>query len=307
MSGRRSFGRKDLLRSIAYIDAGTFAKYGTDSERSPVVIAGGSALILTGMTSRTTTHDMDILDCPPEAMEAISLDGLANLDVNVYINNVPYNYEDRLVTVVPGASLSFKVLSREDMAVMKLYGYAFRGNDRQDLESEAFLDGLDWNLLDELIYGADEAYASQTSSTTYERLVDSYGDYRRSYDPRMSGEGLEEDIRKRHEVTHQRAVVGRLTEGNYLAGGSPDKLTVVRYTWGGATIFMVPADEVQSDVTLEEICKDTDGIRLSQVDLVKMVDSGTIQKVAPSTMAVALIPKPSYPLGQDLRGAETAD
>ena len=64
-----------------------------------------------------------------------------------YCNQMPFNYEDRLIPLDIGARfIRCFTPSLEDLAVMKLY--AFRPNDIIDLHSQAFVDRLDWGLLE---------------------------------------------------------------------------------------------------------------------------------------------------------------
>ena len=62
---------------------------------------------------------------------------------------------------------------------MKLYGW--RPNDIADLTSKSFLDRVDWDLLDRLVYGDDEARASALTPRRYEEMVSIYEEYRKEY------------------------------------------------------------------------------------------------------------------------------
>ena len=65
----------------------------------------------------------------------------------------------------------------EDLAVMKLY--AFRPNDIIDLHSQAFVDRLDWGLLERLIFDEREALASSPSERSYQEMVCAYRQYKK--------------------------------------------------------------------------------------------------------------------------------
>lgn len=52
---------------------------------------------------------------------------------------------------------------------MKLYAY--RPNDIVDLHSQAFVDRLDWGLLERLIFDEGEALASSPSERSYQEMV----------------------------------------------------------------------------------------------------------------------------------------
>ncbi|MFR7749577.1 MAG: DUF6036 family nucleotidyltransferase [Collinsella sp.] len=59
---------------------------------------------------------------------------------------------------------------------MKLY--ACRPNDIIDLHSQAFVDRLDWGLLERLIFDEGEALASSPSDS-YQEMVCAYSQYKR--------------------------------------------------------------------------------------------------------------------------------
>lgn len=102
--------------------------------------------------------------------------------VSAYADEIPYNFEDRLVDIeLETKAVIFKTPSPEDLAVMKLY--AWRPNDIADLTSPSFLEKLDWNLLDQLVHDKNEAQASALSMRRYREMVDTYERYREEYRP----------------------------------------------------------------------------------------------------------------------------
>lgn len=62
---------------------------------------------------------------------------------------------------------------------MKLFGW--RPNDRQDLESPAMLEAIDWGKLNRLVFSPDEAMASALSPRRYREMVSIYEDYGRRH------------------------------------------------------------------------------------------------------------------------------
>lgn len=58
-----------------------------------MIVVGGSGLILLGTISRAT-QDIDAIDASPEIQHLLAKYD-ANLRVSTYINNFPYNFEDR--------------------------------------------------------------------------------------------------------------------------------------------------------------------------------------------------------------------
>ena len=95
-----------------------------------------------------------------------------------YCNQMPFNYEDRLIPLEIGARfIRYFTPSLEDLAVMKLYAY--RPNDIVDLHSRAFIDRLDWDLLELLIFDEGEALASSPSERSYQEMVCAYRQYKK--------------------------------------------------------------------------------------------------------------------------------
>ena len=95
-----------------------------------------------------------------------------------YCNQMPFNYEDRLIPLYIGARfIRYFTPSLEDLAVMKLYAY--RPNDIVDLHSRAFIDRLDWDLLERLIFDEGEALASSPSERSYQEMVWAYRQYKK--------------------------------------------------------------------------------------------------------------------------------
>lgn len=108
----REYGAAEVLRELREIDMATYLRHGDPAADAPVVIVGGSALILAGLTQRNTTHDVDVLTAPAAAREAIAESHMANQDVAAWSDNIPYNYEDRLREIdLPGLALRFAMPS----------------------------------------------------------------------------------------------------------------------------------------------------------------------------------------------------
>ena len=65
-----------------------------NNDRYQMVIVGGSAFILLGKLTRAT-HDINALSVPKELYSLLGKYDL-NTDVEAYIDNFPYNFQDRL-------------------------------------------------------------------------------------------------------------------------------------------------------------------------------------------------------------------
>lgn len=154
--------------------------------RYPVVIVGGSALLLRDLTNRPTTRDIDVLDFHETLRGVLSNYAAVSNAVATYIDQIPYNFEDRLERIeLSTKTIEFLTPSIEDIAVMKLYGW--RHNDQQDLESLVEHERLDWIALDHLVYDPAEAQASALSPRRYSEMVSTYEKFarRHGHDPNV--------------------------------------------------------------------------------------------------------------------------
>lgn len=174
------YGKEQLLSILRKIDEEASLILGDTGRRYPVIIVGGSAFLLNDLTSRPTTHDIDVLSYH-EALRGILANYHAfNSAVSAYMDQIPYNFEDRLVNVdIDTNTIVFLTPSLEDLAVMKLYGW--RPPDQEDLENKQFLSKLDWDKLNKLVYDPDEAKASALSLKSYREMVIQYEEYARRH------------------------------------------------------------------------------------------------------------------------------
>ena len=169
MTCLKRFSKKTLLD----IDEEAYLVLGTVEPKPKIVIVGGAAFMLRDLTQRSVTHDIDVLSIEDSVREIVSHYPQVNGLVVAYMDQIPYNYEDRFVRLDLNTKvIEFITPSTEDLAVMKLY--AFRPNDLQDLESIANNNLLDWDMLEYLIYDNNEAKASALSERSYKEMVHSY-------------------------------------------------------------------------------------------------------------------------------------
>ena len=167
------FFREDLLERLARLDEDVDLLF-DDDRRFKMVIVGGSALILLETITRATL-DIDALEVSPEIIDLLEKYDI-NTRVSSYINNFPYNYDDRLVPVrLDGRRIDFYTASLEDIIIAKLY--SFRGTDEQDITNPSVLNQIDWERLEYLATAEDEAKASALNSFRYEEFMDNYRAY----------------------------------------------------------------------------------------------------------------------------------
>lgn len=142
--------KQDLEQTLLGIDEEAELEIGPRDDRPNVVLVGGSAFMLNDVTNRSVTHDIDVFEADKCLREIIARYPEVNGMAVAYCNQMPFNYEDRLIPLDIGARfIRYLTPSLEDLAVMKLYAY--RPNDIIDLHSQAFVDRLDWRLLERLI------------------------------------------------------------------------------------------------------------------------------------------------------------
>ena len=167
------FFKEDLLERLARLDEDADLLF-DDDRRFRMVIVGGSALILLETITRAT-HDIDALDVSPEIMDLLEKYDI-NTRVSTFINNFPYNYDERLVPVkVDGRRIDFYTASLEDIVIAKLY--SGRPTDVQDIIDPKVIEMIDWNRLEYLAKSEEEAQASAINPFRYREFLDSYERY----------------------------------------------------------------------------------------------------------------------------------
>ena len=167
------FFKEDLLERLARLDEDADLLF-DDDRRFRMVIGGGSALILLETITRAT-HDIDALDVSPEIVDLLEKYDI-NTRVGTFINNFPYNYDERLVPVrLDGRRIDFYTASLEDIVIAKLY--SGRATDIQDIIDPRVLREIDWDRLEHLATAEDEAKASALNETRYAEFLDSYRTY----------------------------------------------------------------------------------------------------------------------------------
>lgn len=165
--------RDELVELLLGIDEETWLVLGERFPRPRVVIVGGAAFLLRDITPRKTTHDVDIYEADEVVSEILGRYPALNGGVAAYADQIPYNFEDRLEPLEIGTrAIEFVMPSLEDLVVMKLY--AERPNDIQDMDGAVSSGELDWNLLEELVYGSGEAKASALSVRRYSEMTEAY-------------------------------------------------------------------------------------------------------------------------------------
>ena len=145
-----------------------------------MIIVGGSALILLGRLSRAT-HDIDTLSAPPQLFALLSKYDI-NAKTEAFINNFPYNYEDRLVRLpLQTQKIDFFTPCLEDLVIAKLC--SFRDTDIADVENAAVREQIDWKLLDHLARDEGEAKASALNDRCYNEFLARYEEYVKRWRP----------------------------------------------------------------------------------------------------------------------------
>lgn len=105
-----------------------------------------------------------------------------NTNVQTYINNFPYNYEERIKPLdIKGKIIDFFTASLEDIVIAKLYSY--RPTDREDITSPTVVNAIDWEKLRFLATSEGEAKASALNETRYKEFLYSFEEYERRFRP----------------------------------------------------------------------------------------------------------------------------
>ena len=176
MSG---FFKKDLLERLARLDEDADLLF-DDDRQFKMVIVGGSALILLETITRAT-FDIDALDVSPEIAGLLEKYDI-NTRVATFINNFPYNYDDRLVPIsMNSRRIQFYTASLEDVVIAKLC--SGRATDVQDIIDPNVLSAIDWEKLEYLATDEFEAKASALNPYRYQEFLDSYKTYKERWCP----------------------------------------------------------------------------------------------------------------------------
>jgi len=176
MSG---FFKEDLLERLARLDEDVDLLF-DDDRQFKMVIVGGSALILLETITRATL-DIDALDVSPEIVDLLEKYDI-NTRVGTFINNFPYNYDERLVPIpMNSRRVKFFTASLEDIVIAKLY--SGRATDIQDIIDPNVLAAIDWAKLDHLATDEFEAKASALNPYRYQEFLDSYKTYKERWCP----------------------------------------------------------------------------------------------------------------------------
>ena len=165
--------KEDLLERLRRLDEDADLLY-EDDRRFEMIVVGGSALILLDSISRAT-HDIDALNVPRELADLIEKYDI-NTQAETYINNFPYNFEDRLQPVpIEGQKIDFFTASLEDIVIAKLC--SGRDTDSSDLVQEEILQTLDWDVLEHLATAEDELKLSALNDRCYGEFKANYDEY----------------------------------------------------------------------------------------------------------------------------------
>lgn len=168
----------DLLARLHRLDEDASLMSDTNT-RYRVIIVGGSALILMGRLSRAT-HDLDAVSVPFQLYSLLAKYDM-NTNAEAYINNFPYNFEDRLQPLFSGECIDYYTPSLEDMVIAKLC--SVRDTDRADIDSASIREHLNWKQLDYLAHSPDEAKASALNDDRYAEFLIRYNDYKDRWKP----------------------------------------------------------------------------------------------------------------------------
>lgn len=165
--------KEDIVARLLSMDEEAYLLLGQRTPKPRIIVVGGAAFLLLDSTDRAVTHDVDIYEADEMLREILAQYSEFNGSVAAYADHIPFNYEDRLITLDIGAKvIDFVVPSTEDLAVMKLY--ADRPSDRIDVESAVRRGAISLDKLDQLVYGEDEAAASALSDRRYREMIWSY-------------------------------------------------------------------------------------------------------------------------------------
>ena len=171
--------RDDLLDRLQRFDEEVDLSF-DDDRTFNLIIVGGSALILLETITRAT-RDIDALQVDPSLVYMLEKYDI-NTRVEAYINNFPYNFEDRLNPIpINTRRVSFYTASLEDIVIAKLC--SIRDTDANDLHRPEIINAIDWDLLEHLATAEDEIKQNMLNKDRYADFKASYDRYVERYRP----------------------------------------------------------------------------------------------------------------------------
>ena len=112
----------ELVKALLDVDEEVFLLHGEINPHPAVVIVGGAAFLLRDLTTRNVTHDIDVFVADSVVRQIMASYPNINGAVSSYADQIPYNFEDRLVPInIPSRTIDYMTPCTEDLAVMKLY------------------------------------------------------------------------------------------------------------------------------------------------------------------------------------------
>lgn len=172
--------KDELIQRLKDLDEEASLLFDRNVERFHLIIVGGGALVLMDVIPRGT-HDIDVIDASHN-LQSIMEKYDINTRVQTFINNFPYNYEDRIRRLdIDGKIIDFFTASLEDIVIAKLYSH--RDTDYMDIISPDVVNQLDWDLLRRLATADDEARSSTLNERGYQEFLNSFYDYERRFRP----------------------------------------------------------------------------------------------------------------------------
>ncbi len=170
--------REELISRLKDLDEEAALLFGPD-DRMSMIIVGGGALVLMEYTSRMT-HDIDAIHVS-HPLDALLESYDINCRVQTFINNFPYNFEDRIKHLpIEGKIIDFYTASLEDIVIAKLF--SDRSQDREDVMNPNIVRQLNWDLLNQLARG-EEVRNNALNHRCYLDFMYNFEEYERRYRP----------------------------------------------------------------------------------------------------------------------------
>lgn len=161
--------KTELISKLKRIDEDIFFSGALqEGQRVGIIIVGASALLLSDLSSKGATKDVDVLRAEESVKPFLFRDTDFNGLCAAYEACLPYNFEDRIECIdLDTYVLDIYVPSLEDIVVMKLYRW--EAPDIADLTAPELLKKLDWVVLDHLVHSPEEAAASRCALPEQDR------------------------------------------------------------------------------------------------------------------------------------------
>lgn len=164
------FSKDGLIELLLKFDEEAKQELSNEYSNGEMIIVGGSAFVLLGLTQREVTQDVDYYKASINLRNILERYPVINGRFAAHSNSLPYNFEDRIVKLDIGSKfVNFFVPSLEDLVITKLR--AWRENDITDITSDNVISKLNWQKLFKIVMSVEECTTLAAQTEQYKEMI----------------------------------------------------------------------------------------------------------------------------------------